>query len=416
MPLETANNAFELNASNPLPSDPIKNADAHLRMIKRILKGGFQGQFTALTSVRALNSDDGTWFYYNNGMYLVLASPLAESLPNIIKLNNNKIALRFAIYSIGRDILLPTSSSQQRLPAVKKVTITASSFDTAAANSAFAGTPIPGDVVIMLGNQYSESRIFNSSWVTMDDTLYGYQSVIGSLSALSLMSPLGLFDTIRSQKIELVSPQFVEVSSSQAFGPDNLRYWFGANSGILDGNGNIAYNSLSRANATEWKSMTAGSTNGSTTPVDGGAVLDNLNMGASYTCEADSYQGQPANENARIVVGVDGRFAILSLGDVVSGSPVTAPWVTTPSASTGSLYEVMFEQLGGTAVAGLLGSYQAISQARQVSLSVSRSTVGSSNVSASIRISIRKIGDAVSVKTRTVSLTAVATVYSGAIP
>lgn len=416
MGLETASNASELVTTNPTENDLVKSTDAHLRMIKRILKDGFQGQFTSLATIRALTAPDGSFFYYQNGMYLIIPSDLNESLPNIIKLTNGKIGLRFAIYAAGKDVLLPTSNAQKRLPLVKKVTISGTAFDTTAANNAFSGTPVPGDVVIMLGTNFSESRIFTTSWTIVDDCLYGYQSVIGSMSALAVMSPLGLFDVLRVQRLELISPQYVEVTSVVGFGPDNLRYWFGPNNGIVDFDGTIAYNSLSKTNATEWRSMTSGSINGNSTPVDGGAVVNNLNMAAAYTCQNQTYFGASSAEDARIAIGVDGTFSILALGDVTTGTPVSGAYVTTPSASTGFLYEVKFDQVSGTAVAGTLGSWLQINQTRQVSLQTNRAAAGSTTASAVITVSIRKVGDAASAKSQTVTLTSTSTVNTGPMP
>ena len=100
----------------------------------------------------------------------------------------------------------------------------------------------------------------------------------------------------------------------------------------------------------------------------------------------------------------------------MSGSPVSGPFVTTPSPSTGFLYEVRFEQISGDALGGTLGTWLAISSTRDVSLSVLRTVTGVSLKSAVVTITVRKIGNAATEKAVTVTLNAAATVVDGTPP
>ena len=409
MALETANDASELNENNPTSTDLVKSADDHIRMLKRILKKGFQGHFTSLSVVRALTSVDGSWFTYNGDTYSIVTSTLTESLPEIIKLTDGRIAVRQTSFAFPKDVTLPTASTQKRYPRVEK--ITATSFDLTAVNAAFGGTPVRGDVAIVLGENFAETRIFSTAWVNVDSNQYGDQSFVGTAYALAMAAPLGIFKALRTQRIELLSATHLELMSPDGIGPDSLRYWFGLNTDVVDGNGNIAYNSISKANAIEWKSLTTGGTNGNSTPVDGGAVVSALGLGSSYLCEQGSSSGY-AEEDARVVFGVNGAFSVHAYGDVVDGSPATGNYVTTPSASTGALYEVMFEKLSGDTVVGTLATWQALSSPRQISVPATRSTVGATTRTASIRITVRKIGDAGTAVAHTVSLSARAVVYT----
>ncbi len=414
MALESATNASELVATNPTSTDLVKSADDHIRMIKRILKDGFQGHFTSLTPVRALTSVDGTWFTYNGNAYAIYTSDLTESLPSVIKLTNNKIAIQLTAAPVARDTLLPTAATQRRYPRIERVSGT--SFDLSAVNAAFDGTPIQGDIALVIGTNFAEARIFTTSWGQVDKTNYGYQAFIGTVAALSLTTPLGIIDRIRAQSFELLSATHLEVNSPDGFGPDNLRYWFGLNTNVVDNNGKIAYNSLAKSNAIEWKSMTSGTINGDSTPVDGGAVVTDLGLATAYLCEIQSYSSNPTEENARIAFGVDGTFTVLAYGDVITGSPVGAPYVTTPSSSTGFLYEVKFEKLSGDAVDGATNVYMQLNTVRQVGIIATRDTVGTAVKTASIKIYVRKIGDGASEKTRTLTLTSRAVVNAGIEP
>lgn len=414
MALETANNASELVDTNPTSTDLVKSADDHIRMLKRILKQGFQGHFTSLTPVRALTSVDGTWFTYNSGFYAIFTSDLTESLPNVIKLTNGKVGIRYAAYTLPKDVTLPTASTQKRFPRVEKIVGT--TFDLSAVNTAFSGAPVKGDIAIVLGENFAEARMFSTTWDAIGTTAFGDKAFIGTAAALCVSTPLGIIDSLRVQRIELLSATHLEVISPDGVGPDNLRYWFGLNTDVVDGNGNIAYNSLAKANAIEWKNLTTGSTNGDTTPVDGGAVVAALGMDTAYECEYTSYGGASAEENARMAFGVDGSFSVLAYGDVVAGSPVSGYYVTTPSSSTGSLYEIKFEKLSGGTVSGTMDTWLALSSTRQVSVTAARGTAGSATTTASIKTYIRKIGVPASEVSSTISLTAKAIVTTGIIP
>lgn len=407
MSLEIANNASELVATNPTSTDLLKNADDHIRMIKRILKQGFQGHFTSLSLVRALTCPAGAWFTYDGDFYVVFDSPLTESLPTVIKLTNGNAAIRQAAYAEPKPALMPVSATQKRFPKVKQLTGT--SFDTAAVNAAFGGTPIRGDIAIVVGTNFGDARLFTTSWESMDYTNFGHEAFAGTVAALCLATPLGIIDSLRVQRLELLSATHLEIFSPDGVGPDSLRYWFGSNAGVVDGNGNIAYNSLSKSNAIEWKTTVGAGLNGSGTAVDGGAVVANLGMDAAYKAENTGID--TSTENLRLSFGVNGTFSVLAFGDITNGSPITGNYVTTPSASTGALYEIKFEKLSGDNVEGTLGVFTALSENRQISLSVNKYNGGTATKTATVRVSIQKIGNAGTLVTRDISLQAVTTTY-----
>lgn len=408
MSLEIANNASELVDTNPTSTDLLKSADDHIRMIKRILKQGFQGHFTSLTLVRALTCPAGAWFTYDGDFYVVFDSPLTESLPTVIKLTNGKAAIRQAAYAEPKTALMPVSATQKRFPKVKQLTGT--SFDTAAVNAAFGGTPIRGDIAIVVGTNFGDARLFTTSWESMDYTNFGHEAFAGTVAALCLATPLGIIDSLRVQRLELLSSTHLEIFAPDGVGPDSLRYWFGSNVDVVDGNGNIAYNSLSKSNAIEWKTTSSAGLNGGGTPVDGGLVVSNLGMDSSYRAEKEDLG--TASENLRLSFGVNGTFSVLALGDVTNGSPVTGNYVATPSASTGSLYEIKFEKLSGDNLTGTLGSFMALSENRQVGLSAVKYNSGTITRTSVVRVSIQKIGQAGTLVTRDITLQAVATAYA----
>lgn len=427
MGLENANKVGELNDAWPLNGDLAKLSAAHLRLIKSVLKKGYLGEYTDLGAIRALVASNGSSFFYNNTLYLIVDSTYysgspVEVISKFIRLTSNKLAIAIDTRSyFGRGVgtrgNLPISGTANRLPLFAIADATSASFEPSLANSKFPdSTPVQGDVCVQYFAGWAEARQYNGvSWVVMAVQGNGEIAVLGQVATNLLLSQLVIADSARLGATEFVGSTYMEVTNPNGFGPDSLRYWFGEKAGRVDGNGKVIYSALTKANAIEWKSFTQTNTNGSGTPVSGGAVLAALGMGASYSNASQGYNSSSVAGTLTVSIGVNGTFSIDASGSL-TGAPASGNYVTTPSSATGNLYEVKFEQVVGDAVNGTLNTFLPISQVREVSLSTTAAPNGFSSKAASVRITIQPLGTPAGAQEHVVALATSAQSFSGYIP
>lgn len=427
MGLENANKVGELNDAWPLNGDLAKLSAAHIRLIKSVLKKGYLGEYTDLATIRALTPNNGCSFFYNNTLYLIVDSSYysgnpVEVVSKFIRLTSGKLAIAVDTRSyFGRGIgtrgNLPISGTANRLPLFAIADATSASFEPSLANSKFPdSTPVQGDVCVQYFTGWAEARQYNGvSWVVMSVQGNGEIAVLGQVATNLLLSQLVIADTARLGATEFVGSTYMEVTNPNGFGPDSLRYWFGEKAGRVNGNGKVIYSALTKANAIEWKSFTETNTNGSGTPVSGGAVLAALGMGVSYSNASQGYNSSSVSGTITISIGVNGTFSIDASGSL-SGAPASGNYVTTPSSATGSLYEVKFEQVVGDAVTGTLNTFLPITQVREVSLSAFASPNAFASKAASVRITIQPLGSSAGAQVHVVALATSAQSFSGYIP
>lgn len=427
MGLENATKAGDLNEFWPLNGDLARLSAAHIRLIKSVLKKGYLGEYTDIEDIRVLVAPIGASFFYNNTLYCLFNSDYYSGSPvevvsKFIRMNDGKLAVAIDTRSyfgkgIGTKGNLPISGTASRYPLFVIADATSALFEASLANSKLPdNTPVQGDVCVQYYTGWAEARQYNGvAWTVMAIQGNGEIAVLGQVATNLLLSQLVVADSTRVNVIESVGDTYMEVSNPSGFGPDSLRYWFGEKSGKLDGNGNVLYSSLTKANAIEWKSFTESATNGSGTPVSGGAVLASLGMGTSYSALTQGYNNSSVTGALSISVGVNGTFSINTSGSL-TGSPASGPYLTTPSSAAGTFYEVKFEQVSGDALVGTLNTFLPISQVRTVSLQAFASSGGSASKSASVKVTVQLLGNPSSAQTVTISLVTSAQSFSGAIP
>jgi hypothetical protein len=101
-------------------------------------------------------------------------------------------------------------------------------------------------------------------------------------------------------------------------------------------------------------------------------------------------------------------FSILRNGSTSWTPPgLTGAWYFSPPPNIGDLYEVRITQTAGGPTgspANLSTGWLTISQTRTTSLSISRSTSGSSQASRTVLVEIRKVGDVAISASRSIDL------------
>lgn len=420
MGLETISRPVDLNQTWPLPGDLAATTDEHLRLIKQAIKMGFLGKYLTLDICKEIPMTYG-FFLYNGNFYEI--EPTGRYVNDDVRtfqLNNNMFANQVSNPTIlglrsSKGPQLPIAGS--RLPGFFTANVLSDEFDSGIATTSTGGSPVLGDFCLQVRNEWSETRYYTGiTWTKVNMAINGYVSFGGNVSIGMLSSKKVNSVEVRAQYHVSVGSSHVEVSSAEGFGPDSLRYWFGLASGVVASSGEVAFNTLTKTNAIEWKTFTEASVNGAGTPVDGGLVLDSLGMGTAYSGNDIAYNSGECNASLAVTIGVNGLFSVTVGGTVTVGTPVSGNYVTTPSPATGFLYEVMFETVSGTTPTGTLASWQALSQSRTVSMDASVSGPGLQTRSGVVRIRVRKTGDAGTEKSVEVGLTVQAQSVSGSMP
>lgn len=409
MPIEIASKPGDLQPAWPLSSDLAKTADDHLRLLKTMMQTGYLGEYFTISEVRALPFDRGAFFTYSNALWQIRQSSLAlmpERLDKFIILTSGKIALKITnLSNAGTDLyqasVLPTAGG--RFPKLFVISGSEAAFSSGLATASAPGAlPVGGDVCVQLFTNWWEARIYsNSAWVPLTEQYAGHKLTSGNQYASTFVGFKLLGDLVQTDRQVLFGSTHMEVSSANVFGPDDLRYWFGAKAGLVTAQGEVHMALLSKANAIEWKSYTAQAFNGSGTPTDGGDVVDNLGLGAAYTAEGASYAA------ISLTFGVAGTFSVGAVDYLSSGSPESGNYVTTPSPATGSLYEIRFEYVSGTSVSGTLNTWLSLTESRSVDLTATATSYLVTRTGV-VKVRIRKVGTPASEKTRDITLSAVA--------
>jgi len=441
MPLETATRPFDLNVNNPLEGDPAKVGAAHIRLIKQMVKSIGLGNLT-LAEAKALTAPYCTMFVYAEHLYQIqpnyIGNTALEDTGKVIFLNNGNRAYRIDNPSWlgsykGTEVKKPGDFTAFRYPVVVHVKHTSSSFnDTAAAAACPGGIPVVGDVVayqtLGTGVGITEAKIWRGAgmgWVRVDVESNGDLFVFGLLSTLRISAPTSVITQMRGHKLELVGTTNMEIRNPDGFGPDSLYYWFGKKAGLVDGNGEISYDLLTKTNAFKWGQVGAtGAVEGGGgvnpglpgNPTTGGAVVANLGMASVYRSNVVAYNGVTAEAIVQISLRTDGTFAILVEGDV-TGFPLSGNWVTTPAANVGPLYEYKVEQQSGDNIAsGQVLAFTPISVNKnifQLATSSSSTAVFKETV---FKLTIREIATPANVVAFNMTISARAQSFTGSEP
>lgn len=452
MPLESATRAYDLNLNNPIDMDPVSVGAAHLRLVKAILSKGYLGTLT-LEEVRASTNAVGCTFTYNLQLWYIqtniYGTSVVEDLSNIIFMNNgNRAILLMDRYSLGTllgsDVVKPTGLNADRYPVVRSIKGPGITFDLTAATAAVPnGTPVVGDIVYYRTNTgsslYSQARSWTgSNWVRVDTILNGMVACHGGFSALRVSCQDVVTSNVRTGRVERIGATRMLVEDPDLFGPDNLYSWFGNHAGLIDGNGEVKYGSLSKANSIIWKALPVGGTagggesggegiggggsggSGTVTPPSGGAVKDNLGMNATpvYNARTEGYSGSAVECNVTIDFLASGYFQVIA--DIYSGSGVIGgTYLTNVGGTVGSAYEITAIQTGGTGtVVGTTSTFSPLGTGRTLSLTAATSG-GSAQTevkTATLTITIREIATPSNTKSVTVEVEARARTFMTEIP
>lgn len=440
MALESATRGLDLNSNFPTDGDPAKVGAAHLRMIKAILKQIGVGS-VSLAEARALTAPFGTTFIYNDQLYQIqpdyIGTTAVEDISKVIFLTNGNKAYKLNSGTwlgdyVGSDVTKPTNLTAFRYPTIAFIKGAGSVFNESAADAAMPNsTPVVGDIVAyqtISGSPFiTEARIWSGSslrWVKIPNEINGHTFNFGILAALRVVTPTVIATQIRSHNLELVGATNMEITNPDGFGPDSLYYWFGKKEGLVDGNGEILYALLTKANAYKWGQV--GSTGaveggGGTdpglpgTPASGGAILAAFGMANTYRSVVEAYHGDTANANVIINLRNDGTFAINVAGDV-TGFPLDGNFLTTPAANVGTRYEYKIEPISGAALdSGYVSSYTPLSSTKQIFM-LANSSGASVFKESTFKLTMREIATPANLVTANITLSARAQSFTGSPP
>lgn len=442
MALETGNNTQNLNATWPLDIDPVSLGAAHLRLIKTALKNQFLGVFFNRQAIK-------DWYTANSPTFLDGAMAVVESRWYIISsisagANTTEGLDFFILASTWRAIAVSRpkqlgqinsqntqgiaiiNSTQRRRPLVRYVhVLSGTSFDVAAANAAFPNSaPVQNDICIQLiagSPSYSFIKKYTGSWQDVDIELFNVGAAFGAFSAQMLSAVSLDSDRVRTSVQETIGDVNMHVVKPDGFGPDELAVWYGPKAGLIGLNGEISYNSLLEANAIYYlKTNGISNAGGEAPPVDppptDATVLSNLGtLATAYSAQTSRYNNQIAAASITLSFNTSGQFVISGFLDITE-LPQSGPYLSATAAGIGDQFEVKFDAPAGSGLTGTLGTWQAITQTRSVTVSVSSNEGTSDSIAHNIIVSVRKIVTPATVETKTVTLTATAFSYPGQEP
>lgn len=441
MPLESAVRPYDLNVNNPADGDPAKAGAAHLRMIKSMLKSIGLGNLS-LAEAKALTAPFNTMFVYAEHLYQIQPNYIGtsgiEDTAKVIFLNNGNRAYRLDNPSWigpyqGTEVKKPGDFTAFRYPVVVHLKHPSSSFnDSAAAAACPNGTPVVGDIVAFQTNsgiaRLTEAKMYRGAgmgWIRVDIESNGDLFQFGLLAGLRVSAESSVITQMRGHKLELVGNTNMELRNPDGFGPDSLIYWFGKKDGLIDGNGEIKYDLLTKANAYLWTQVGdtgavggGGSSNPDLPPpaTSGGDIPTGIGLADIYGSNVVVYDNMVAESYVDLVLRPDGTFVFDINGDI-TGFPLTGNYVTTPSANVGSLYDYRVTHISGDSlITGYptwtsLGVTRVISQIANVS-----GGGGPDSKSTQFTLEIRERSNAANQEAKVLTFNVYARSYSGAAP
>lgn len=447
MPLESGNGPEELNPSWPLDSDPRALGAAHLRRIKAAVKslggGTYATKEDAVTYLTSIGSALKTGLTFTVGAEVYLVIP--KSLFNIsqdITSSYFQIDANYSAYCIAAQKRLGHVSSQnttglaninsleRRRPLLKFVqVISGTSFSDANANTAFPNSaPIANDVCIQFiagSPSYTFVKFHNGAgWFDVDLTFYSRVAAYGFLGAQLLLAESVDATRVRSRKVEVLGDTKLYVLDPEGFGPDSLMEWYGPKLGVVSTTGEVAYGSLLKANSLYYRLTTGVSGTGGEDPeappippTDATVLTDLGTIGDAYESSTTTYGdvGTVSNSSVFLTVKTNGTF-VFSGQESVSGAPLSGPLLTDTTEGIGDQFEVKFEIDNPANFNGTLDVWQVLTANRLAQVFVTRDTFGSSSVTRSLTVSVRKTVTPGTVESAVISLEATATLIDGIEP
>lgn len=446
MALETGNQPKDLNPNWPLDTDPAQLGAAHLRLIKSVSKAYQIGTFATREAFKTWHSTGTNASSFLSGAIAVIDGRL-WLIDKTASAGNNTDGRDFFVVTptvqaravndrrqLGRknsngELGLATINSlQRRRPLVRFIPlVSGSSFGVAEANAAFPnGEAIANDICIQLvpgTATYSFIRMYTgSSWIELDIELFTRGAAYASFSAQMLSAISVDTDRVRTARQEVFGQNNMWVIDPDGFGPDELVQWYGPKTGLVSVNGEIAYGSLTVANALTYTRKTGISGGGGEepvpepTPTDATVLADLGTLAIAYSSEGVAYNSAPATSSTTISILRNGNFSVSGYLDL-TGTPLSGPYLTATAADIGDQFEVKFEASNSSDVSGsALGVWLVLSSNRSVTVRAYAQLDASEVVNRQITVSVRKITAPGVVESKVVSLTASAQSRPGNIP
>lgn len=442
MPLESANQPYQLVATNPPTGDAALQGHLHLQLIKQMMLLGYLGQISDIATVRALTAPVGATFMYNFGYYQIndnfFGSTVVENTSKMIHLNNGRRAYRidnrfwFGQFQ-GQDPIRPANNNSFRYPVCRRITGAGTVFPIADATASVpASTPVLGDIVEYTtgsgSTRLTETCYWNGSvWQRVPNEINGLTYVHGLFAASRVQTVDVLAGRVRTGVSELVGTTNMEIRNPDGFGPDNLTYWFGPVKDKLNGNGDVLYSTLTKLSAFRWQALstTGGVTEGEggenvpdpTPPTTGGAVPNNFGMGTSYASTNYGYWDNPVSEVCGFLVGTNGSITFVHDGFEAIGEPASGAYVTTLAPNVGALYEMRVTLNSGVLNDGLLPSFTPLNVSRFVrNIAYATPSDRTQTRLGEVTITIREIANPTNTKSLVVSFLANAICQDGFTP
>lgn len=444
MALESGSQPKDLNPDWPLNTDPAQLGAAHLRLIKLVLRKFFIGTFVDRAAFLAWYATNTVTFY--PGALTIIGDKWWQ-IDSISAGANTTEGRDFFIVdttwrarvatkprilgevnSQGGQGLAIINSNARRRPQLRYVNIlTGTAFDAAQAAAAFpAGTPVANDVCVQLvpgSPSYSFIKFYTGSgWSDVGVEVYNSMVAFGLVGAQLLVSESVDTVRVRTMRMEKVGLTNMIVEDPDGFGPDDLIYWYGPKAGLISTNGEIAYGSLVKANALRWIGLD-GLASSEAPPSGAVTPLANVGtLGTAYEFHDVGYLGyggsNTAYANIALVLSTNGNFAVVGNSELLSGTPIDGPYVDNTGVGAGTGLECRFEATGDTIYKlpdTTFDTWQALTSTRSAGVYSSRGeTIGMTSRAISLTVRIRKVGDAGSEVSKTLTLTAKAVLSDGA--
>lgn len=445
MPLESPSRPGELNENWPLPSDAALLGDAHLRTIKKMLKGNILGSFNTRalltsfyeTAIAAgfqmqpgcLAFVSGRWYALQNITAGANTVNNEFCFPVISTVQAIAVSQSGALSAQNSSGLVNINSTQRRRPLVSFLQIPgATDFDVVAANASFPdGVAVGNDVCIQLlpaASGQAQIRFFNgSSWNPVDNVNYS-REVTYSFLASQMISAVSVDSRrVRTRQLEVLGTTNLYVVDPDGFGPDDLIKWFGSKNLVTGLDGEIAYSAMTIANAISYEKKDGRQGFGGQAPdpippaPTDATVLSGLGtLGTNYLAENAEYQNNSANATLNLTFKPDGTF-VISAFRFRTGEPPSGAYLSAVAAGIGAQFEIRFTAIGGTNLwfSGTLDTWMVINVDRTVSITA-LSDFANTPITRSqqVQIEIRKIGG--SAVSKTVTISATATTFPNEIP
>jgi hypothetical protein len=441
MPLESVVKPADLNENWPLNGDPATQGAAHLRSIKRALKGNILGGFASRAAFKEWFEAEIAKGWQPQSSCLFTISGKWYSLDSIAEAANHldnedffPVAAGLRAVNISRNRtfgqangsgIFEINSPEKRRAFVRDVVLegTPEDFDVTAANAAFPNNaPVANDVCLQRSVTVpvkSFIRIYNgTSWIQPDLEAYNQLVAFGLLAAVNVQAKNIDAWRVRAHKHEVLGETKLYIIDPEAFGPDEVIMWYGEKDTVVNPNGEVNYSALLKANAIRWRNVDGveGGRKVSDTPVDQDTVAVDPalgGLGTSYAAESFAYFSGSAYAQVNVTLNSTGQFAIAGF-DIISGNPTSGNYLTEVGENAGQQMLVRATTNKAWAIQGApLNTWLPLTQNRTFALGISKHSQGFDSNDATLTLEVKK-GEAGTVVSKTINLAVTATVVGGA--